>query len=316
MAIGTSSQLAELMRQHFDPVFSDLVSRGSWAYRRFTKKPSDSKAIEWKVQADSKNTSVASYAEGAGAPTAVAHKWLDARLTYRFVWGRVKVTGPAQAMAKGPGGFDGFQSLFETELDQTMQDMTDAIDTMLLASSLGSGTDIDGLGIGVLDSATYANIDPNTYTEWKAYRNHNSATPRALTIALMQDVKSTVEDGPRYGSVSVITAPPAQWNAYGNLLTAQRRYTGSEKMDGGFQALEFEGTPVVKVPKHVAGRMYFLSEKQRGSSAANIQYRTLKNFDVQDKSAGAADAMDFEITHYANVQICNRRTNGLLVDLS
>jgi hypothetical protein len=315
MPIGTSSQLAELIRQHFDPVFSDLVSRNSWAYKHFKGKPGYGKAIEWKVQADVKNTSVGSYAEGDAAPTAVAHKWLDAKLTWRYVRGRVKVTGPAQAMAKGPGGFDGFQDLFKTELDQTMQDMKDGIDTMLLATSLGAGTDIDGMGIGILDSAIYANIDPTTYTEWKAYRNHNGAVSRALSIALMQDVKSSVEDSPRYGNVSLITAPAAQWNAYGNLLTAQRRYTGSETMDGGFKSIEFEGAPVVKVPKHASGRMYFLSEKERGGQQ-NLEYRTLKNFDVQDKSAAAADAMEFEITHYANLQVRNRRINGVLVDLS
>jgi len=171
----------------------------------------------------------------------------------------------------------------------------------------------DKAASGVKSITTYATIDPAVNTAWASYLN---STATALTIAMMQDVKTTVEDLPRLGNVSVMTTTPTIWNEYGNLLVAQRRYVGADQtLDGGFQALDFEGVPVVKVKGHVSSRMYFLTEKDSRGEAV-LQYRVLLNFDTQDKSQSAADSQLFMVRHYAQLQNRNRRVHGYLSAVS
>lgn len=311
MAIGNTTQLAELIRLNYDAAFASLISRDEFMMQRLPKQPVTGDGIRWKVQDDAKNTSVGSYAESASLPTAVAHKYLEAKLTHRYVWGVIEVTGQAIAQTQGEGGF---KAALRSEIDETMLDMRNQINSYLLGAT-AAGTDIDGIQTWNKDSATYATIDPATYTGWAAYKNANSGTARALTVALMQDVKTKVEDTPRFGKVSVILTGPTQWNNYGNLLTSLRRFRPEDTLDGGFQALDFEGVPVVKVPSFVSGRMDFISERDN-KGQANIVYRVLRNFDVQDKSQTVADGAKFVIYHYANVQCRNRRINGFLADLS
>lgn len=312
MAISNTSALAELIDRVWDKPFTDLVSRDFFMLKRIPKLSGGGDGVRWKVQNDVKNTSAASYSEGDGAGTAVAHQYLDARLVWRYVWVWIEVTGQMQAQAEGMGGFDGYRNVIQNETEQSILDLRSAINTMLLATSLGSASDIDGFGVGVKNSTSYATIDPTTYTAWKSYANSTSS---ALTMALMQDVKTTVEDTPRFGNVSVIPTGPVQWNNYGNLIAAQRRFTPQQTLDGGFQALDFEGVPVVKVPGFPTSRMDFWSEKD-AKGKANFQYRVLKNFETKDKSAGTADSMKFMVTHYAQLQVRNRRTQGYLSALA
>ena len=311
MAIGTTTQLAELIRLVYDKPFASLISRNEFMLARFPKQDVTGDGIRWKVQDDQKNTSAGSYSESASLPTAVAHKYIDAKLTHRYVWAVIEVTGQIIAQTQGEGGF---KAALRSEMDETMLDLRNQINTYLLGAT-SAATDIDGIQTWNKDSATYGNIDPTTYTGWASYKNANAGTGRALTVALMQDVKTKVEDTPRFGNVSVILTGPTQWNNYGNLLTSLRRFMPADTLDGGFQALDFEGVPVVKVPGFVTGRMDFLSEKDN-KGAANLVYRVLRNFDVQDKSQTVADGARFVIYHYANMQCRNRRINGFLSDLS
>lgn len=314
MAIGDTTQLAELINRYWDKPFADLVARDYWMLKRFPHVPGKADGPRWKVQADAKNTSAAGYAEGAALPTAVAHRWLDAKLAWKFVWVGVEVTGQTKAQMKGEGGFTGYSDALAVEVEQSLLDLRDKINTMLLATTVGAN-DIDSILTGVDDAVTYASINPATFTEWKSYSNNNTGTNRALTIALMQDVKTSVEDTPRFGNVSVVMTTPSIWNTYGNLLTSLRRFSPQAKLDGGFQALDFEGVPVVKVPSHPANRLLFLSEKDKQGNAS-IQYRVLKNFETLDKSQSKADSMFFLITHYAQLQCRSRRIHGLLEDIS
>lgn len=308
MTISNTTTLAELIDRVWDKPFTDLVSRDYFMLKRIPKLSGAGDGVRWKVQNDTKNTSAASYSEGDSAGTAVAHAYLDAKLVWKYVWVWIEVTGQMQAQAEGMGGFEGYRNVLQNETEQSILDLRNAINTMLLATSLSSATDIDGFGIAVKNSTTYATIDPTTYTAWKS---HADTTTTALSLAAMQGVKTTVEDTPRFGNVSCIPTTPTIWNYYGNLMQSQRRFTAEQKLDGGFQALDFEGVPVVKVPGFPTSRMDFWSETDAKGNA-NFQYRVLKNFETKDKSGGAADSMKFMVTHYSQLQIRNRRTQGYL----
>lgn len=311
MVISNTTQLAELIDRVWQPQFVNLVARDDFMLRRMPHITGAGDGVRWKVQAKDTNTSAASYSEGDAAPTAVGHKFLDAKLNWKYNWVGIEVTGQMQAQAMGKGGFEGYRDVLATETEQSVLDLKNIINTQLLAASLVSSTDIDGIGIGVKSATSYAGIDPATYTEWAS----DLGDTGALTIAIMQDNKTTAEDTPRFGNVSVITTTPTLWNAYGNLVQSQRRYMKGERLDGGFQALDFEGVPVVKVPGHTSGRMYFLTEKDKKGQAI-FQFVTLQPFKTLDKSAGAADSLKLIVTSYCQLQVRNRRPHSYSASLT
>lgn len=311
MAIGNTTQLAAIIRDVYDDAFATLISRDEFLLMRFPHVKGAGKKINWKVQDNVLNTSAASYAEGASLPTAQAHAYLDANLTWRYVWAVVEVTGQAIAQTDGEGGF---KKALSSEMDESMLDLRNQINTYLLGNT-GTATDIDGIRTVLTNSGTYAALAVATYARWAPYVNANGGTPRALTLALMQDVKTTVEEQPRNGRVSVILTGATQYNNYGNLLTSQRRFVNTQSLDGGFLSLDFEGVPVVKVPNYPTGRMDFLTEKDKKGQAL-FQYRVLRNFDTQDKSQTVADGAKFVLYHYANLQLRSRKEQGSLQDLS
>lgn len=110
-------------------------------------------------------------------------------------------------------------------------------------------------------------IDRNTDSFWKANLVGNSGTLRALTLDLMQQAydQSDIEGDTVPG---LILTNHALKRRYGGLLVADKRYPagGEITLDGGYKALEFNGTPLVAdkdasltATPSVLRRMYFLS---------------------------------------------------------
>jgi hypothetical protein len=136
----------------------------------------------------------------------------------------------------------------------------------------------------------------------------NAGTPRALTIPLMQAVMTEMEKSSRKSKISAILTNRKHFYDYGNILTPDRRYTATERLDGGFMAVDFEGLPVVSVPNMPAGAMYFLDE-------STWSYYVLQNFEVKPKSTNK-DSDYFLITHYSNLICKDPRKNAKITDLA
>ncbi|HEX9832021.1 MAG TPA: hypothetical protein VGA66_02850, partial [Mycobacterium sp.] len=105
-----------------------------------------------------------------------------------------------------------------------------------------------------------------------------------------------------------------QFTNFKNLLAAQRRFV-DEKLNFGFRALEYDGRPLVSIPKFNGNKMWFNSEKTPEGSPA-VEYRVLKAMDTKDHSQLIVDGVKLIMTHYANMLAKGRMQQGLLVNLS
>jgi hypothetical protein len=89
--------------------------------------------------------------------------------------------------------------------------------------------------------ATFETIARGTYIWWKSYVDDNS-TQRSLTDALLHStfLEAKKKGDPKYALTSFDV-----YSAYGQLLTPDRRYSDTMKLNGGFTGVSFNGIPVI-----------------------------------------------------------------------
>lgn len=122
----------------------------------------------------------------------------------------------------------------------------------------------------------------------------------------MRDVKGTVEA--RNGRVTAIYCGSKQWYRYGDLLRSERRQQNSITLTGGYQALDFEGIPLIKVPGYSQTRMDFVDENL-------LEYVVLKDFEAKPM-AKTKDSDVIWVTHYSQLVCRNPYRMGSLQDLA
>lgn len=326
---ATLTTLAELIVQLYAGPWVDALMKNTFLLTRLQEineiKTGKGNAIRWPVRY-SGNTSAASYGENDAAAGSGNQAAKQALLNWRF--NRVEISISGQALAVGAGGGMVVDPL-RFELENGLLDMQDKINTELMSDGTGnSNKDITGILAAFADSGTYAGLDRATYTWWKAYVNANGGTPRALTEPLMRDVKSTVEDT-RGGRVTAIWTGSAQWYKYGDLFVAERRQMTPTTLTGGYQALDFEGIPVIKIPGYPTGRMDFIDERlleyhMLPVTADIAEIAGLRSVVAVPGIAGfgililgqTKDAVDFWVIHYSQLVHRNTYRHGVLKDLS
>jgi len=323
--MGTLTTLAQLIVTLYGDAFVEALTMNTFLLTRLSArgnvKTGRGKGIDWPVRYAG-NTAVGSYGEGEAAGGANQQAAKMAGLTWRFNRAEISVSG--QALAVGATGGILVDPL-RFELDNGLRDMRVAINTQVMSDGTGnSGKDITGLQAAIADTGTYAGIDRSADTWWKAYINANSGTPRALAESQMRDVKGTIED--RGGMVSAIYTSSAQWYAYGDLLVAERRQTPTT-LTGGYQALDYEGVPVIKIPGYPSARMDFLNEDHceyqvlpvsDGSVAGLrnvIAVPGVPGFGILILGA-TRDSVDFWAIHYSQTVLRNPYLSGSVQDLS
>ena len=120
------------------------------------------------------------------------------------------------------------------------------------------GKEPQGLTSLVKSSGTLFNLSAATEPKWKSYEdNSGGALSESKMIAVCDRLRGAG------GRPSVIFTDLATRRAYFNLLTTQRRFTGTKSFDGGFTGLTFsydEDIPVVTDVDAPAGKMWFLRE--------------------------------------------------------
>lgn len=323
--MGTLATLAQLIVTLYGDLFVEALTMNTFLLIRLSArgniKTGRGKGIDWPVRYAG-NTAVGSYGEGEAAAGAGNQSARMAGLTWRYNRAEISVSG--QALAVGATGGILVDPL-RFELDNGLRDMRVDINSQVMSDGTGnSGKDITGLQAAIADTGTYAGLDRAVYTWWKAYINAAGGVPRALAESQMRDVKGTIEN--RGGMITAIYCDSSQWYAYGDLLVGERRQTPTT-LTGGYQALDFEGVPVIKIPGYPSGRMDFVNED-------HIEYQVLP---VSDGSVaglrnviavpgvpgfgililGATkDSVDFWAIHYSQVVHRNPYLSGSVQDLS
>lgn len=132
-------------------------------------------------------------------------------------------------------------------------------DYLVLGSFNGSGNEYNAVTAGLAQvvsaSGTFQNVSRTQYPRWQS--NVIAATGGVLSLSLMQQaVDATQFVGG--GQVQLIVTSPENRRKYLSMLVADKRYTNTLKLDGGFSALEYDEIPVVADPDCNTGYMYFL----------------------------------------------------------
>lgn len=344
--------LAELVAQTFDPVFISLRDTDNTLKKLLfpdTKEGND--RIRWHINANDKNpvrsvteanllelitttnlsTTVGSGTPGAGVfMTPNQHPVVDANLDIRHLLQTIMIGGKQLAAIKG--GKDSFANILSREMKETLLDWHRGIEDMLLdfpdafrttAATPSPATNIDGLGTMLaIGGTTIYNVNyAATYTEFQPYVNHNAGVSRALAIGLMQDVFDTLNAAPasatvqRRAKTQLLVCGAKQWTKYGNLLAAQRQFVKSDTMDGGFKTLEFNGLPLVRVPRFVENKMLF-AQKSTPEGEKAFEYRVLKSMQTESKEQNIVNGVFLVVTHFANALCKGRMQQGILSDLN
>ena len=140
--------------------------------------------------------------------------------------------------------------------------VTSCVDGDYIVLENSYGIAIMGLQ-GIVDDDTLLSslqgIDSGTYPEWQGKVYDNSGTNRTLDIAThLQPAFSYCEE--EMGAPSIILTTYGLRDKYAALLTAQKMYVNTMKLDGGFTAVEYNGVPMLPVPMATKNKFFFLQE--------------------------------------------------------
>jgi hypothetical protein len=300
---ANTTTLAELIVQLYKGPWVEALFTNTFLLTRIQQKQGAGDGVRWPVRYAG-NSSAGSYAEGDSGAGAGNQGFKKAFLGWKLNKVEVEVSGLAQAVGDAGGMI---VPALRTELDLGLSDVRANINSELMSDGSGnSGKDITGLFAAIADTGTYAGLDRGTYTWWKSYVSANGGTARNLTEELIRTVKSTIEA--RGGRVTAIYAGSTQWYRYGDLLRAERRQQNPTSLTGGYQALDFEGVPLIKVPGYTQTRMDFVDEEL-------LEYMVLKDFEAKPM-AKTKDSDVIWVTHYSQLVCRNPYRMGSLQDLA
>ena len=103
-------------------------------------------------------------------------------------------------------------------------------------AAAGATLGLTGIRAIVAASGTLFNVNPSTYPVWKSTVNSNSGTNRAFTDNLVEQVIDEIWLQSGEAPTFAVTSPGARRN-YAAQLKAQKRFTDTVDLKGGFKAL-------------------------------------------------------------------------------
>lgn len=303
------------------------------------------KNIQWVARFGTATPAGAVIADGADVSVYNSDSKVPAVLQYGTYHDALSITGKARAGAMAAGNPAELADLFGEEI---MESITRLSKAMAVDCYTGSGaTDtIHGLlhaSGGVSATGTYAGIDRAVRTQWQANVLANGAVPRALTFALMRQMRRNIYTASGE-KPDLILCDALQHEKYGQLFGSERRYVDnvrlrgeSIKLDGGYQVLEFDGIPVIEDINMPAGKMLFLSSryvnlKQLPSApdAVNKAVGTVALHGTSEEQFGSGkpvltariqplaitgDAYKFQLIAYPQIQVKRPQACGVIEDL-
>jgi hypothetical protein len=181
-----------------------------------------------------------------------------------------------------------------------------ALEMMGLLGIVNNSNPRAGLYVGAINRSTAGN------EYWDASVDSNSGTLRPLTLDLMQTSWDAAEE--EGGEISLVLTTRAVRRKYLRLVRADGRFVNTMTLDGGFDALEYNGKPLA-VDRHcMPNRIYFLDE-------STLALYRMSDLDWMDEDGAILsrvtgyDAYEAVLYFYATLGCgaCNK--NALLSDI-
>jgi len=171
--------------------------------------------------------------------------------------------------------------LVKEALEETQQELIDAIGTMLYGDGTGnSNKDFLGLEAIVDDGTVVSTIGGASRTTYPVLNATRTSSGGTLTLAKLATLFSAISSGSGNASPTLIVSNETVWDLYEQLLTPSVRetysslgyyevgQTGGARRGGfqgltgmgGFVAVTYKGIPWVRDEKATAQRVYMLNE--------------------------------------------------------
>lgn len=206
--------------------------------------------------------------------------------------------------------------LLDAKVRQAEMSLTEELSEGIFSNGTGNGgKDLTGLVAMVAASGTYGGIDSGTHTWWRSTVDSDAV---ALSLADMRTVFNSASLGGKdtpdlivttqtlYEAYEAFLTQIGTTNVYGSFST---RSEGTKKLgDGGFQALEFKGVPIVWDELCTSGAMYMLNTRHM-----NLTVHKDANFETTDfEKPEDQDALVAQILFMGNLTTDRRKSHGVL----
>lgn len=126
-----------------------------------------------------------------------------------------------------------------------------------------SNYEMTGLRTVVATTGAVGGLDPSVagqeYWAAQVIQGATPGTPEAISELRLQKLKDAVEENSN-GSISLLASYYGARRAYFNLLVALKRFTKPMTLEGGFDALDFDGRPFVIDRDIESNSVYALDE--------------------------------------------------------
>jgi hypothetical protein len=191
------------------------------------------------------------------------------------------------------------------------------LDDISFTDGTASNTGFAAASAPAVDTLQGLNVD--TYTWWKSQVDSHAsgryAGQRALTLNLMQKMFDKVEIAVGMGQgPNVILTTHALRREYLDLMQADRRSVNTMSLDGGWQALDYNGVPLMVDTDAIDGEMYFLTTQY-------LNIFRMSDFEWMQKDGAILaritgyDAYEAVLFRYAELGCKRRNAQGVLTDL-
>jgi hypothetical protein len=152
---------------------------------------------------------------------------------------------------------------------------------------------------------------------WKAQVVGTHGTPVDLSFANMQKVFSRIAVNSDFSEkdVKFLLCNYNVRDKYVELCVNERRYYNTLTLDGGFEAVEFNGKPIVPDPQCQHGKLFYVTPE-------TLRLFRSADFDWMDKDGSVfsrvanTDAYEATLFHYGDLGTVARNGNGVLAGIA
>lgn len=289
MALQTESLL--ILAQNYAGDIHRQINRRSTALALLRKLPGMGKNVAWAAESDGANSEY--YAEGADASTFAADGQASAILPWCFVRSNFSVSGFAKAASRSSMTPEGNIELIARDIVNASTVLADKINKGIFTGLSGQTPgQIVGLDEAIgLTSNTYATIDrssgANAY--WRPY----VADPGSSTALTFTQIRTDLASIMKACGVkpNIAFVGPTTMTAIAALFDPQKLYVmqtvkvpgadGMVELEGGVQAIKFDGCYFVEDKDATEGKIYYVN-----TDAVHLEYLPL-----DEPMLGASDEM-------------------------